>query len=159
MPQKEGFKFCLNTRNNGALPLHPACPDRLSVWSPAGLPTPAWHHENFKRKTWGFYVMQNPCVTPTLKRWLFRQCPHILLLFLELHTVGSYANSLGHPLVEFIWYRICSNVRRGATAGILGIEPGSPRRASPPTLSMWSTLQKYSWHPSSWLLTSFQPHP
>ncbi len=33
-----GFKFCLDTRNNGALPLDPACPECLSVWSPVGLP-------------------------------------------------------------------------------------------------------------------------
>jgi hypothetical protein len=30
---EEGFKFCLDTRNNGA----PACPESLNVRSPAGL--------------------------------------------------------------------------------------------------------------------------
>jgi len=38
MYQEEGFKFCLDTRNNGALPLDWACPEHLSLWSPAGLP-------------------------------------------------------------------------------------------------------------------------
>jgi hypothetical protein len=38
MHQEEGFNFCLDTKNNGALPLDMACPERLSVWSPAGLP-------------------------------------------------------------------------------------------------------------------------
>ncbi len=28
----------MDTRNNGTLPLDPACPERLSVWSPAALP-------------------------------------------------------------------------------------------------------------------------
>jgi hypothetical protein len=37
MRQEEGFKFCLNTRDNGALPLDLACPKRLSVRLPAGL--------------------------------------------------------------------------------------------------------------------------
>jgi hypothetical protein len=40
MCQEEGFKFCLNTRNNRTHPLDPACPNHLSVWSPAGLPYP-----------------------------------------------------------------------------------------------------------------------
>jgi hypothetical protein len=35
---EKGFKFCLDTRNNGALPLDPACPESLNVRSPAGLP-------------------------------------------------------------------------------------------------------------------------
>jgi hypothetical protein len=38
MRQEEAFKFCLDTRNNEALPLDPACPERLSVRSPAVLP-------------------------------------------------------------------------------------------------------------------------
>jgi hypothetical protein len=38
MHQEEGFKFCLDTKNNGALPLDPACPERLSVRSQADLP-------------------------------------------------------------------------------------------------------------------------
>ncbi len=38
MRQEEGLKFCLDTKNNGALPLDPACPKCLSAWSPAGLP-------------------------------------------------------------------------------------------------------------------------
>ncbi len=33
-----GFKFCLDIRNNWALPLDPACPECLSSWLPAGLP-------------------------------------------------------------------------------------------------------------------------
>ncbi len=33
MLQEERFKFCLAIENNGALPLDPARPDRLSVWS------------------------------------------------------------------------------------------------------------------------------
>jgi len=32
------FKFCLDTRNNGGLPLDPACLEDLSVQSSAGLP-------------------------------------------------------------------------------------------------------------------------
>jgi len=41
---------------------------------------PAGHHENFKRETPGFYVMQNPCVMlyPHTKELAVRQCPHIL---------------------------------------------------------------------------------
>jgi len=35
---EEGFKFCLDTRNNGALPLDPACLERLNVRSLANLP-------------------------------------------------------------------------------------------------------------------------
>ncbi len=35
---QEGFKFCLDIRTNGALPLDLACPDHLSVGSLAGLP-------------------------------------------------------------------------------------------------------------------------
>ncbi len=31
MCQEEGFKFCLDTRSNGALPFDPACPECLSV--------------------------------------------------------------------------------------------------------------------------------
>jgi hypothetical protein len=38
MRQEEGFKFYLDIRNNRALPLDQACPERLSVWSLAGLP-------------------------------------------------------------------------------------------------------------------------
>ncbi len=48
MRQEEAFKFCLDIRNNRALPLDPACPqalpldpagpERLSVRSPAVLP-------------------------------------------------------------------------------------------------------------------------
>jgi hypothetical protein len=37
MRQEKMFKFCLDTRNNGALPLDPACPERLSARSPAVL--------------------------------------------------------------------------------------------------------------------------
>jgi hypothetical protein len=37
MRQEEVFKFCLDTRNNRALALGPACPERLSVQSPNGL--------------------------------------------------------------------------------------------------------------------------
>jgi hypothetical protein len=37
MRQEEGFKFCLDTNNIGALPLEPS-PECLSVWSPANLP-------------------------------------------------------------------------------------------------------------------------
>jgi len=32
MCQEEGLKFCLDTRNNGALPLDPAYAKCLSVW-------------------------------------------------------------------------------------------------------------------------------
>jgi hypothetical protein len=32
MLQYEGFKFCLDTRNNWALPLDLASPEHLSVW-------------------------------------------------------------------------------------------------------------------------------
>jgi len=32
------FKFCLDVKNNGALPLDPACPERLNVRSQADLP-------------------------------------------------------------------------------------------------------------------------
>ncbi len=35
--QEEGFKFCLDTKNNKALPLDPACPECLSVCSLAVL--------------------------------------------------------------------------------------------------------------------------
>jgi hypothetical protein len=35
---EEGFKFCLDTRNNRAFPLDPACPEHLNVRSLAGLP-------------------------------------------------------------------------------------------------------------------------
>jgi len=38
MHREEGFKFCLDTRNSGVLPLDPACPECLSVWSLTGLP-------------------------------------------------------------------------------------------------------------------------
>jgi hypothetical protein len=38
MRQEEGFNFCLTTRNNKALPLDLACPECLSIQSPAGLP-------------------------------------------------------------------------------------------------------------------------
>jgi hypothetical protein len=34
----EGFKFGLNTKTNGALPLDPACPECSNVQSLAGLP-------------------------------------------------------------------------------------------------------------------------
>jgi hypothetical protein len=34
MCQEEVFKFCLDTRNNRTLPLDPACPEHLSLWSP-----------------------------------------------------------------------------------------------------------------------------
>jgi hypothetical protein len=37
MHQERGLKFCLNTRNNRALHLDPACPKCLSVRSPTGL--------------------------------------------------------------------------------------------------------------------------
>jgi len=38
MRQEEGFKFCLDTRNNRALPLDQAYSEHLSVRSLAGLP-------------------------------------------------------------------------------------------------------------------------
>jgi hypothetical protein len=38
MHQEEGFKFCIDTKNNIALPLDPACPECLSVQSLASLP-------------------------------------------------------------------------------------------------------------------------
>jgi hypothetical protein len=38
MHQEERFKFCFDTKNNRALPLDSACPEHLSVWSPANLP-------------------------------------------------------------------------------------------------------------------------
>jgi len=38
MRQQQGFKFCLDTKNNKALPLDLACPERLNVHSPAILP-------------------------------------------------------------------------------------------------------------------------
>jgi hypothetical protein len=38
MHQQEGFKFHLDTKNNEALPLDLACPERLNVHSPAVLP-------------------------------------------------------------------------------------------------------------------------
>jgi hypothetical protein len=34
--QEEGFKFCLDSRNNGPIPSNPACPERLNVRSLAG---------------------------------------------------------------------------------------------------------------------------
>jgi hypothetical protein len=36
--QEEGFKFCLDKKNNKAVPLDPACLECLSVQSPANLP-------------------------------------------------------------------------------------------------------------------------
>ncbi len=33
-----GFKFCLDTKNNGALPLDPTYTEHLNVWSPTSLP-------------------------------------------------------------------------------------------------------------------------
>jgi hypothetical protein len=38
MCQEEGFKFCLDTKNNGTLPLDLAYLELLIVWSPIGLP-------------------------------------------------------------------------------------------------------------------------
>jgi len=38
MCQEEGFKFCLDTKKNRALPLDPAYPESLCVQSLAGLP-------------------------------------------------------------------------------------------------------------------------
>jgi hypothetical protein len=38
MPQEEVFKFCLETRNNDALPLDPACRESLRVHSLTILP-------------------------------------------------------------------------------------------------------------------------
>jgi hypothetical protein len=38
----------LDTRNNRALPLDPACPEHLSVWSPAGL---SYVHGKTTKKT------------------------------------------------------------------------------------------------------------
>jgi hypothetical protein len=38
MCQYKRFKFCLDTKNNQALSLDPAYPERLSVWSPIDLP-------------------------------------------------------------------------------------------------------------------------
>jgi len=38
MLQEEGFQFYLDTKNNIALPLDPAYPKHLSVWSLVGLP-------------------------------------------------------------------------------------------------------------------------
>jgi hypothetical protein len=39
MCQEEGFKFGLDTRKSGSLPLDPAYPESLYVRSPAGLPS------------------------------------------------------------------------------------------------------------------------
>jgi hypothetical protein len=50
MCQEEGFKFNFDTRNNGALPLDPACPECLSVRSPADLPYNILNHSKSK---WG----------------------------------------------------------------------------------------------------------
>jgi hypothetical protein len=36
--RQEGFKFCLDTRTNGALPSDPAYPECLSIQSLASLP-------------------------------------------------------------------------------------------------------------------------
>jgi hypothetical protein len=47
MCQEEGFKFCLNTRNIVALLLDPACPECLSVRSPASLPYNIKAHMSF----------------------------------------------------------------------------------------------------------------
>jgi hypothetical protein len=38
MDQLEGFNFCLDTKNNKALPLDPAYPKHLNVQSPTNLP-------------------------------------------------------------------------------------------------------------------------
>jgi hypothetical protein len=38
MCKEKGFNFFFNTKNNGTLPLDPACPKSLSFWSPACLP-------------------------------------------------------------------------------------------------------------------------
>jgi hypothetical protein len=38
MRKEEGFKFCLNTKNIGTLPLNLAYPECLNVQSPIGLP-------------------------------------------------------------------------------------------------------------------------
>jgi hypothetical protein len=38
MGQEEGFKFCLDIRNNKALPFHLACPERLTIQSSTNLP-------------------------------------------------------------------------------------------------------------------------
>jgi hypothetical protein len=35
MRQEERFKFSLDTKHNGALPLDPACPEHLNAQSPA----------------------------------------------------------------------------------------------------------------------------
>jgi hypothetical protein len=45
--KEEAFKFCLDSRNKGALPLDPACPEGLSVRSPAILP---YYHKFWKMK-------------------------------------------------------------------------------------------------------------
>jgi hypothetical protein len=43
MRQEEGFKFCLDTRNNRALTLDLACPKRLSVQSSIDLQVSAFY--------------------------------------------------------------------------------------------------------------------
>jgi hypothetical protein len=38
MGQEKGFKFCLDTRSNKAIPFHLACPEHLNIQSLANLP-------------------------------------------------------------------------------------------------------------------------
>ncbi len=49
MRQQEKLQFCLDTKNNGALPLDPACP---VVWSPARLPWSTPEKEDFDFFLW-----------------------------------------------------------------------------------------------------------
>ncbi len=61
----QGFQFCLDNRNNRALPLDPACPENLSVWSPAGLSYV--HGKTTKKQDFGRFIPdQFTKITPLL---------------------------------------------------------------------------------------------
>jgi hypothetical protein len=53
--RQEAFKFCLDTRNNGAVPWDPACPEHLSVRSLTVLPLWPYNKGPARwRRTWAF---------------------------------------------------------------------------------------------------------
>jgi len=54
MRQEDRFKFCLDTKNNRALPLDLACPERLSVQSLVDLPYPL--HGRFLKKNQDYHL-------------------------------------------------------------------------------------------------------
>jgi len=114
--QEGRFQFCLDTRNNRALPLDPACPEHLSVWSSAGLPYV--HGKNAKKQDFWRFIPDQENSTAATYSFTARTCTTTIITPepcpLNLSFGISYPDFKKIPaLCRYHWKR-CLGVKGGS---------------------------------------------